>query len=204
VKATVLLPIVVAVLVTGANVASADDVSDAIAAAQGAYAKTDYKVASAQLQIALVGVNQRLSDLVAKAMPDPPSGWTAEEPMGIDPSALGMGFLAGLMVQRTYHAPDGSSIEMTVAANSPLIGTFRMFLSNPKLAASMGAQGDMKKTTVCNHDAIEEFTSDSADIQILVGNTTLISVAGEDSSDRDHVRTLSNSTDCQAIVSIVE
>jgi hypothetical protein len=204
VKARVLLSVVLAMLMVGAAVVSADDISDAITAAQDAYARADYKEAGVALQTALVGVNERLSDLIVQTMPAPPSGWVAEEPEDIDASAPEMGFGTGLMVQRTYHTPDGSSIDMTVEVNSPLLPTFRMFLSNPMLAASMGAQGDMKKTKVCSYDALEQFTGDSTDIQILAGKVTLISVSGEDSSDRDFVRALANATNCQAIVSIVE
>lgn len=190
-------------IVLAACAASADEVTDAIAAANAAYGSEDYKEASTQLQTALVGVNQKLIDLLVKQMPAPPSGWTAEDPEGLDASAFGMGFWAGLVVDRTYYSPSGSSIDFTIAANSPMLATFRMFVSNPMLA-SMSGQSGMKKITVCGNDAIQEFEEDTADINILAGNATLISISGQSAADQEHVLTLANATDCDGIVAIVE
>jgi hypothetical protein len=203
VKARVLLPVVLAMLMIGAAVVSADDISDAITAAQAAYARADYKGASAELQAALVGVNWRLSDLIANAMPIPPAGWAVAPPR-TETSASALGFLTGLVVERTYTTSDGSEIELTVETNPPQLSGLRMYFSNPKIAVAMGSQDEMKKIKVCGCDALEQFTGDSTDIQILAGKVTLISVTGEDSSDRDFVRALANATNCQAIVDIVE
>lgn len=179
-------------------VASADEVSDAIAGAQNAYQSGNYKDASTQLQTALVGVNQKLIDLLIERLPTPPPGWTAEDPEGLDSSALGM----GLVIERTYTSPSGSSIEFTVAANSPLLATFRMFISNPMLA-QMGGPSGMKKVSVCGYDAIEQFEDDAA-MQILAGNATLISIEGDSPADAADIRTLANATDCKGLVAIVE
>lgn len=194
---------VVALIAFVASAASADDVTDAIAAAGSAYSSEDYKEASTQLQTALVGVNQKLIDLLIERMPAPPSGWTAEDPEGLDASAFGMGFWAGLVVERTYYPPGDSSIEFTIAANSPMLATLRMFVSNPMLASMSGESG-MKKISVCGNDAIQEFEDDTADISILAGSATLISISGESAADQEHVTTLANATDCGGIVSIVE
>lgn len=190
-------------ILLAACAAAADQVTDAIAAANAAYGSEDYKEASTQLQTALVGVNQKLVDLLIAAMPAPPSGWTAEDPEGMDASAFGMGFWAGLVVDRTYYPPSGSSIEFTIAANSPMLATFRMFISNPMLA-QMSGQSGMTQTTVCGNDAIQEFEDDMANINILPGNATLISISGDSAADQEHVITLANATDCDGIVAIVE
>ena len=109
-KARVLLSVVLAMLMIGAASASADEVSDAIAAATAAYAQGNYKEAATQLEVALVGVNRALSDLITNAMPAPPAGWTVADPR-IEASASALGLLAGLVVERTYTASDGSEIE---------------------------------------------------------------------------------------------
>jgi hypothetical protein len=182
---------------------SADDVTDAMARAKTAYDSGDYKTASTELQTALAAVNQKLIDMLIEAMPDPPTGWTAEEPEGIDASAIGAGFFASLVVSRTYTAPDESTIEMTVSANSPMLMSLRMFLSNPMMA-SMAGQSGMKKVSVCGYDAMEQFEDGTYETHILAGNATLISITGSKESDVDHIRTLANATDCKTIVSIVE
>jgi len=191
-----------ALVLFAACAASADQVTDAMAAANAAYGSENYKEASTQLQTALVGVNQKLIDLLIAAMPEPPSGWTAEDPEGLDSSAFGMGFWAGLVVDRTYYSPSGSSIEFTIAANSPMLATFRMFVSNPMLA-QMSGQSGMEKTTICGNDAIKEF-DDAADLNILAGNATMISISGDSAADQEYVMTLGNATNCDGIVAIVE
>jgi hypothetical protein len=192
-----------ALVLLAASAASADQVTDALAAARTAYDNQDYKVASTQAQTALVGINQKLIELLVAAMPAPPPGWTAEDPEGLDPSAAGMGFWAGLIVPRTYYPPNGSAIEFTIAANSPMLATLRMFISNPMLA-QMSGQSGMETTTICGNDAIREFEDNRADLNILPGNATLISITGQSAADQEHVMTLGNATDCDAIVAIVE
>ncbi len=139
-----------------AGAACADDVTDAISAADKAYGGGDYKEASTQLQTALAHVNQQLIALLVDALPDPPSGWKAEEAEGLDAAAMGAGFFATLVVERTYTAPDGSRIDLVVAANSPMLISLRMFMSNPMMA-SMAGQTGMKKVTACGYDAMEHF-----------------------------------------------
>jgi hypothetical protein len=153
-----------------AGAACADDVTDAISAADKAYA---------------------------------PSGWTAEEAEGLDASAMGAGFFATLVVERTYEAPDGSKIDIVIAANSPMLISLRMFISNPMMA-SMAGQTGMKKVTVCGYDAMEHFDDGTYELHVLAGNATLISIDGSRESDMEYIRTLANATDCKAIVGIVE
>jgi hypothetical protein len=196
------IALAVAGLMTFAATASADGVTDALSAAQTAYANGNYKGASTQIQTALVGVNEKLIELLIAAMPAPPAGWTAEDPEGIDASAIGMGFFAGLMVDRTYTTPSGSTIEFTIAANSPMLSTLRMFISNPMLA-QMGGQEGMTATEVCGFDAMGEFDGRAA-LNILAGNATLISIESQNESDRENVMTLASGTNCQGIVDIVE
>ncbi len=186
-----------------AGAACADDVTDAISAANKAYGGGDYKETSTQLQTALAHVNQQLIELLVGALPDPPSGWTADEAEGIDASAIGAGFFATLVVERTYTAPDGSEIDMVISANSPMLVSLRMFISNPMMA-SMAGQTGMKKVTACGYDAIEHFDDGTYEMHVLAGNATLISIDGSKESDVEYIRTLANATDCKTIVGILE
>jgi len=186
-----------------AGAACADDVTDAISAANQAYGGGDYKEASTQLQTALAHVNQQLIELLVGALPDPPSGWTADEAEGIDASAIGAGFFATLVVERTYKAPDGSKIDMVISANSPMLVSLRMFISNPMMASVAGETG-MKKVTACGYDAMEHFGDGTYEMHVLAGNATLISIDGSKESDVEYIRTLANATDCKTIVGIVE
>lgn len=190
-------------LVFAATIAQADDVTDAIRSAEGAYGGGDYKEASTQLQTALIGVNQKLIDMIVEYLPGAPSGWTAEDSEGLDASAMGAGFFATLVVSRDYTPPNGSNIEVMIAANSPLLATFHMFISNPMMAAMAGQSG-MKKTSACGYDAMEQFGDGTYDLNILAGSATLISVSGDKEDDIDYIRELANLIDCEGIVSVVE
>jgi hypothetical protein len=190
-------------LVFAATVAQADEVTDAIKGAQGAYGSGDYKEASTQLQTALVGVNQKLIDMIIEYLPAAPGGWTAEDPEGLDASAMGAGFFASLVVSRDYFPPNGSSIEVMIAANSPLLATYHMFISNPMMAAMAGQSG-MKKVSACGYDAMEQFGDGTYDLNILAGSATLISVSGDTEDDIDYIRQLANLINCKGIVSVVE
>ncbi len=191
------------VLAFAATVVQADDVTDAIGNANSAYGNGNYKEASTQLQTALVGVNQKLIDMIVEYLPDAPSGWTAEDPEGLDASAIGAGFFATLVVSRDYYPPNGSNIEITIAANSPLLATYHMFISNPMMAAMAGQSG-MKKVSACGYDAMEQFGDGTYDLNILAGSATLIAVSGDKEDDIDYIRQLANLINCKGIVSVVE
>jgi hypothetical protein len=181
----------------------ADEVSDAMARAKAAYSGGDLKTASTELQTALTAVNLKLIDGLTGAMPDPPSGWTAGEPEGMDASSIGVGFFTSLVVERRYFAPDKSEIKLTIAANSPMLVSLKMFIANPTMAAVAGQSG-MKKVSACGYDAMEHFEEGTREIHVMAGNSTLISIVGSSNSDMKHVRTLANATDCATIAGIVE
>jgi hypothetical protein len=186
-----------------AGTASADNVTDAMAAASAAYGSGDLKETSTKLQTALVAVNQLLIDALVAALPEPPTGWTAGEPEGIDVSSIGAGFFATLVVERPYTTPDGTRIDMTIAANSPMLAGLRMFVSNPMMA-SMAGQSGMTTATVCGFDAIKQYGDGTFETNVLAGNATLITFRGHQASDEAHIDTLSGATDCATIVDIVE
>lgn len=181
----------------------ADEVSDAIGRAQTAYLGDNYKEASYELQSALTAVNMKLIDQLTGAMPDPPEGWTADEPEGIDASSIAAGIFATLVVERTYHAPGDLSIDLTIAANSPMLMSLKMFISNPSMAAMSGETG-MKGVSACGYDAIEHFEEGTYEMYIMAGDVTLISITGSEAASAEHIRTLANATDCATIVGIVE
>ncbi|MBD3348263.1 MAG: hypothetical protein GF400_03575 [Candidatus Eisenbacteria bacterium] len=188
--------------VFAAATCSADEVADAMERAREAYSRGDYRETSTELRSALSGVSEKIIELLMERMPTPPDGWQAGEPEGLDSGNYGMGFFAGLVVTRTYTTPQGSTIDLTIAADSPMLSTLLVFVSNPMLT-QMGGESGMEKVSVCGNDAVEE-TEGTAAIHILAGASTLISVEGESPADIEDVRALASGVDCQGIVAIVE
>jgi hypothetical protein len=186
-----------------AGSASADDVTDAMAAAGAAYGGGDLKETSTKLQTALVAVNQLMIDQLIAALPAAPAGWSEEEPEGIDATAMGVGFFASMIVEKSYTTPDGTTIDLTVAANSPMLAALRMYLSNPMMA-QMAGQSGVEQTEACGYDALRQYGDGTFETNVLAGNGTLITYTGQQASDEAHINTLVAATDCATIVGIVE
>lgn len=194
--ARVLSALVIALVAASA---AADEVTDAIAAAQSAYAAGNLTEAAARLDAALGGVNGLIAHGLAECLPIPPQGWTAGDAEGIGADAADPGSSGGIVVSRGYTAPDGSSIEVSIAVDSPLLGSVRMLVTSPGLGGS-----GIRKTTVCGNDAIEDSDARGVrEISILVGSRTLVSVSGRDGGDAPHVQALAAVTDCQGIAARV-
>lgn len=201
-KSTVFLLVLVAAL--AAAPARADDVTDALSAAESAYAAGNLVEAGARLEAALVGVNLQLVNQLAGFLPAPPPGWTAGDAQGTGVEAMDLGSSGGLIVSRGYHPPNGSTIEVSIAADSPFLGPLRMFITNPGLA-SMSGQSGMRKASVCGYDAVENSDERGVrNVSILVGARTLVSVSGRDGRDAPHVQALAGALDCQGIAGVVE
>jgi len=202
-KGIAAVPLVLAVALLAAP-ARADDVTDAISAAESAYAAGSLAEAGARLEAALAGVRGQLVARLAAFLPGAPSGWTAGDVEGTGAGAADLGVSGGLVVSRAYHAPNGSTIEVSISADSPLLGSLRMYVTNPALA-SMAGGPRMKKVAVCGFDAIENSDERGVrELSILVGARTLVSVSGRDGRDGPHVQTLAGSLDCAGIAAVVE
>jgi hypothetical protein len=195
----VLLVLAIALL---AAPALGDEVTDAIGAAQSAYAAGNLAEAGARLEAALAGVNGRIIDRLAGLLPAAPPGWTAGDVEGT--GAADLGSSGGLVVSRGYSAPGGSTIDVSIAAGSPLLGSLRMFVTNPGLASTAGRSG-MRKTLVCGFDAVESSDDRGVrEVSILVGARTLVTVSGRDGRDAQNVQALAGTMDCKGIAAAVE
>jgi len=191
-------------LCVAAAPALADEVTDAVRAAETAHAAGDLAAAEAQLQAALAAVRGLITSRLAEFLPPAPQGWTALEVKGAGPGAAVYDHAGGLVVSRDYRAPGGSTIGVAVTVDSPLLGSLRMFVRNPALSSMRGGAG-MKAAAVCGHDAVE--SSDDRglrEVSVIVGARTLVSVSARDGKDADAVRALVDLLDCEGIASVVE
>ncbi len=194
--ARVLLASAVALL---ASPAWADGVSDAIRAAESAYAAGNLTETAARLDAALAGVNEQIALRLAECLPVPPQGWTAGDVEGVAAGATEAGSSGGIVVSRAYSTPSGSTIEVVIGVDSPLLGSVRMLVTSPGLGGS-----GIRKTTVCGCDAIEDSDARGVrEISIVVGVRTLVSVSGRDGKDASYVQALAAAIDCQGIAARV-
>lgn len=118
-----------------ATPAFADDVSDALAEAKTAYEAGDLSKTKQSLDIAGQLVAQKQADRLAKLLPEPPAGWTAE---AADTSGgLGNILGGGLIVKRAYVKGEGT-VTVQLMANSPILGSLAPLFSNVQMLGGMG------------------------------------------------------------------
>jgi hypothetical protein len=151
------------------QLASADEVSDAIAEAGRAYKAGDMAAARAALGEASQFLAQKAATGLGAALPAALPGWKVED---VETNASGLAMVGGgSQATRRYRNDAGQSVQIQVTADSPLVAPLVMAMSNPAMAGAMG-----KLVRIGSQRAIE--TSDG-EIQMLVGSRILVSVTGD-------------------------
>jgi hypothetical protein len=149
--------------------ARADDVSDAIAEAQRAYAGGNLQATQTALQEAIQLLAQRAAAGLAGALPAALPGWTAEEPQS---NAAGVaGIFGGSTASRRYTNAQDQSVEIQVMSDNPMIAQLGVVLANPMLAGAMG-----RLVRIGEQRAIQ---GNDGNIQMLVDNRILVQVQGD-------------------------
>ncbi len=105
--------------------------------AQAFLAKKDYKQAVLSLQDAINEINQAIASQTGELLPDEINGLKAEGEAETNSAAMGM-MGGGLQITKRYRHPSNpnNDAEVQILANSPMVATLNMYLSNPSV---MGA-----------------------------------------------------------------
>ncbi|MFD1331508.1 hypothetical protein ACFQ4O_05790 [Methylopila musalis] len=166
--------------------ARADDIADAIAAAKDAYASGDADATKRSLDLASQLLAQKAADGLARLLPEPPAGWTAE-PAETEGSGMAGLFGGGLVVKRTYASGDARAT-IQLLANSPLLTQMIPLFSNPQLLGAMGKVFSLKGRSAV--------TTSEGEIQIVAGQT-LVTIEGSASAEQK--RALAEGLDLKAL-----
>jgi hypothetical protein len=181
-KAAVVLLAVILGLV-GITGAWADEISETIERAKKLYQEGKYSEASSELQFAVNQIQNLQAEQLKKLLPNPLSGWTAEEASA---SAAPMGFFGGgVTTSKTYNKEDtGESIEIKIVTESPLLQTVMMFLTNP---AMLAGQPGTKLVRVKGEKALEKFSAQDkeGELSLILEGKTLITVKGSEITDKN-------------------
>ncbi|MDQ0505467.1 hypothetical protein [Xanthobacter agilis] len=129
------ITLVVAAALMGPALAHADDVSDAIADAQKAYASGDMAGAKQALDAAAQLLAQRNAEGLAKFLPPAPAGWTAGA-VETDAAAAAM-FGGGLIAKREY-TKDDARVSVQIISQSPIIAQMAGLFGNAQMLGAMG------------------------------------------------------------------
>lgn len=121
-----------------AGAAAADPVTDALTAAQEAYAAGQLAETAAALTNATRAVQAIQQARLAAALPPAPDGWTLTLSQD-DAAAMAMfGGMVGTTVNATYSHDDGRYVTVTLTADSPLVASMAGMLGSPQMMAMMG------------------------------------------------------------------
>lgn len=160
----------------------ADEVTDSVEEAMEYYKEGDFVEAANSLDYASQLIRQKRSGNLEVFLPDPLSGWTAED---IKSQAAGTAILGGMIsVKRTYRK-DQSSITAEIIVDSPGIQSMIMVLSNPAYASANGG----KLTKIKRQKAIIKYrpSGKNGEINIVVAKKYLVNIEGRNVSQDDLV-----------------
>ncbi|MBI4775649.1 MAG: hypothetical protein HY788_16020 [Deltaproteobacteria bacterium] len=165
---------VVALFLFSVGPAPADEVTEAIEEGLKQYNDGKYTEATGSLDYASQLIRQKKSQDLLKLLPEPLSGWTAEE--GSSEAVGGAMFGGAVTAKRTY-SKDSSSVSVEFMADSPMLQGMMMMFTNPVFATSDG--GKLEKISgqraIVKYDASDK----TGEIKIIVANRFLVTVSGD-------------------------
>lgn len=161
-------------MIGGVNMAAvADDVTETIKEALGAYEEGAYTKAAEDLAYALELVKQKKGENLRDYLPPPLEGWKADEAVSQTAGTAMMG--GGTMVSRLYRK-GSAEVTIEVMTDSPMMQSFAMMMANPMFATSDG--GKMvrikRQKGIITYDKQQR----SGDIKLVVGNRFMVTVTG--------------------------
>jgi hypothetical protein len=172
-----------------ASMAMADEVTDQIQEGLKAYEKGDLDTAAIALDTAGTLIRQMQANSLSNVLPDPLSGWSADD---AETSSAGAAMLGGgLQAERTYRKED-EQVTISIVGNSPMLQAMSMMFSNP---AMMG--GDTKLIIIDGRKVVQNKQDHS--LQAMVANNFLVSVEGVDGTADESVKAYFQAVDFGAL-----
>jgi hypothetical protein len=158
----------------------ADDVTDSINEALKQYNSGEFTDAVQSLDYASQLIRQKKGGQLEAFLPDPISGWKAENAKS---QAMGSAiFGGGVTAERSYVKGD-SRVNVKIITDSPMMQGMMMMFSNPMMAISDG--GKLEK--ISGEKAIVKYSNDNKDgnINMVIAGRFLITVEGNDVARQD-------------------
>ncbi len=127
--------------------------------AQDLIAKKEYKQAQLSLQDAINELNNLIAAQIAESLPDEINGLKSEGEDNSGTGAMGM-FGGGFQISKSYKNPtkEENDAEVQMIANSPLLSSMSMYLSNPSImgpeykSVRVGTQRAILKSNMEDYD----------------------------------------------------
>ena len=181
-----------------AGTANADSITDQIDAARRAYENGEPRVAIQALEFAAEEIKSQITAQQLKVLPDPLPGWSAEDPESQTPSFAAM--IAGTNLTRRYaNAETGARVEISVTADSPLLGMLGMMIGSPMMMQAAG--GNTRPFSFEGHRGTIEQDPDAGTtkVALMVGTRILIQLEGSQGADRQVLEAYLKAMDLKAL-----
>ncbi|MGF1531433.1 MAG: hypothetical protein ACFCU4_08735 [Puniceicoccaceae bacterium] len=170
---------------------AADPVQDSLNEAMEAYKAGRFSEAAGQLDYAAQLVREKKAEEIAKSLPDPLEGWTAEDATS---QASGGGFMGSVtQAERTYSKDGGGSLEITILADSPMVAQMSMMFSNPSFIRQSGGEF----IRIGGQPAMLKKDGSSIELNMVAGGA-LITLNGG-SVDADEVKAYASKIDLERL-----
>ncbi len=171
-------------VMTGLSAMGQSQAETFIQEAQDYLVKKEYKQAQLSLQDAINDINMLLAAQVAEVLPDEINGLVSDENEDINTASMGM-IGGGMQITKRYQHPGNKAneAEVQILANSPMLSSMSMYLSNPGMMGSEYKSVRVGATRAILKTEMQEYYDDngsakkirSTEIQIPL-NQTLITL----------------------------
>ncbi|WP_118137923.1 hypothetical protein [Oceanicella sp. SM1341] len=151
--------------------AFADEISDSIEAALGAYRDGDIAGAKEELDYASQLLGQIKAESMSGFLPEPRDGWTRELDAPESTAVFGGGVMAGA----SYHSEGGDDVTIELMADNAMVASMGAMFGSTAMMASMG-----RVTRVGG----EKFVVADGEITGFVGGRVLVKLSGS-AADED-------------------
>jgi len=170
-----------------------DPVIQTIEKALDEYKKNDFSNAASSLDYASQLIRQKKGEALSRMLPEPLTGWTADE--GKSQVTTASLFGGGLTAEKNY-TKETSVINISIVTDSPLMQSMVMIFSNPIFAASAG-----QFELINGYKGIVNFKNNGGDINIVINNRFLVTLKGQNVS-REELMEYAKSIDLQSIAAL--
>lgn len=179
-------------LLTGFSATAQSQAETFIKEAQDYLANKEYKQAQMSLQDAINDINTLLAQQVAESLPAEINGLKAEGENEITSGGMGM-IGGGMQITKRYRneTKTENDAEVQILANSPLMATMNMYLSNPGMmgpnykSVRVGTNRAIAKTDI--QDSGDGQKIRSTEIQIPLNQTLIIVRANGFATEQDEL-----------------
>ena len=173
----------------------ADEITDRLKAGSDFYGKNKYSDAISEINYALQLIRQKQADALGKFFPNAPSGWKAHE---VESEAGAAMFMGGVTAVSREYSKSGSSVDISMAVDSPMLSSVLMFMTNPMMA------GARRIETVGGEKALIDYSKEdkSGEISVVIANKMLLTLSGNEVT-LEEIKAFITSMDLKALKAFI-